>query len=163
MRNPDITGPLGRAWRVAPETQHERPDTTATLAQWLLTVPAAHPVWHSYALAVVHLRDIPGVKPAVKQTPDATHEVILFALNPEKDLPDPDDGRFRPALLTPANLVEQVQALTDEQAVAIAEGLARAFVLGHASPDTDFRAHTQALIRNTVEHVVLGGHPQGNA
>lgn len=164
MREPNFKGPCGSAWRVAMPTNHERPDTTATLGMWLLTVPGAHPAWHSYALAVIHLRDIAGVRPAVKRIPDATHEVLLFALDPGVSLPDPDDGaHFRPAFLSPANLVEQMQALTDEQAVAIVEGLARAFVDGHASPDTDFRSQTQALLRSTVEHVVLGGHPQGNA
>lgn len=164
MRAPDFKGPCGSAWRVALPTQHERPDTTATLAMWLLTIPAAHPAWHSYAMAVIHLRDIPGVRPAVKRIPDATHEVMLLALDPGKDLPDPDDGdNFRPALLLPPNLEEQMPALSDAQAVSLAESLARGFVDGMANPDTDARRHTQALIRRSVEHMVLGGHPDPGA
>jgi hypothetical protein len=85
---------------------------------------------------------------------------MLYALNPEVPLPDPDDGdNFHPAFLTPANLVEQIHGVTDEQSASITEKLGRAFVDGFASPDTDYRFHTQKLLRNTVEHFTVGHSP----
>lgn len=157
MRAPDFKGPCGSAWRVTLPATHERPDTTATLACWLLTIPGAHPAWSSYWLAAIHLRDIPGVAPAVKRYPEAQHELMLYALDPEKPLPDPDDAlRVRPAFLMPPNLVEQFHGVTDEQAATIVELLARGFVDGHANPDTDFRSHTQGVLRATVEHFAAG-------
>ena len=162
MREPDFKGVFGSLWRVAkPDAAKlEMPDWQATLGQWLLTVPGAHPVWHSYALGVIHLRDIPGVRPAHKQYPEAEHELLLLALDPEKPLPDPDDvANFKPAYLTPLNLVEQFHGVTDEQAVEIAEWLGRSFIDGLANPDTDYRTQTQLLLRKTVEHIALGGHP----
>jgi hypothetical protein len=158
VRAPDFEGPAGRAWRVALPAQHERADTTATLAQWLLTIPSAHPAWHSYALAVVHLREIPGVRPAVKRYPEAAYELLVLALDPDKPLPDPDVQPFRLPFLTPPNLVEQFHGVTDEQAVQVAELLARGFVDGHVNPDTDWRSHTQGVLRTTVEHFATGKH-----
>lgn len=152
MRPPDLQGPSGKGWSVPMPTHHDRPETAATLATWVLTIPEAHPAWHSYVLSLIHLRDIPGGRPAQKEFPEATHEVLLFALDPGEPLPDIDAGdRFRPAMLSPVNLIEQFTAESDAQAVSIAEGLARAFVLGHASPDTDYRAHTVALLHRSVE------------
>jgi hypothetical protein len=164
MREPDFKGAFGTLWRVAkPDpAKLERPDHEASLGVWLLTVPSAHPMWHSYALAVISLRDIPGVPPASKQYSEATHELLLMALDPGVSLPDPDDAlHFKLAYLTPPNLVEQFHGVTDEQAVQIGELLARSFIDGHANPDTDARSHTRRVLRNTVEHFALGGHPAG--
>lgn len=165
MREPDYKGPCGCAWRVALPTSHERPDTAATLAMWLLTIPGAHPMWSSYAMAVIHLRDIPGVAPALKHYREAQYELMLVALDPEKPLPDPGDpARFKPALLSPPNLAEQFHGVSDDQAVKVAELLARGFVDGHANPDTDWRAHTRVVLRATVEHFAAEhGVSGGNA
>jgi len=144
-------------WKVATPSKLRKLDHAATLGTWVLTVPGAHPFWHSYWLSAVHLRDIPGAPPAAKHYPEATHEIMLFALDPDKSLPDPDDGdNFHPAFLTPANLVEQIHGVTDEQATSITEKLGRSFVDGICSPDTDFRSHTQQILRNTVEHFITG-------
>jgi hypothetical protein len=163
MREPDREGSCGKAWLIRRPSAKElatSPNWAATVASWLLYVPGAHPMWHSYALAVVHLREVPGAPPPHKTYPDAEYELMIYALNP-KVQHDPDD--FKPAFLQPANLVEQFHGLTDSKAAKLAEQLAAAFVNGDASPDTDFRTHTRQVLRDTIEHLALGGHPQGNA
>lgn len=158
MKTPDFEGIHGRMWKVPMKTLLECGPNT-TLGCWILTVPGAHPLWHSYLLSIIHLRDVPGFPPAKKKYPEAEYEVILFALDPDEDLPDPDDVKnFHPVILTPPNLVEQIHGITDEQVVSIAEKLCRAFIDGIASPDTDFLSHTQNLLKNTVEHFTVGHH-----
>lgn len=160
MKQPDFEGPRGKMWKVLLPTTPQKPDYVATLGCWILSIPGAHPWWHGYMLSIISLADIPGVSPATKHYPEATHEIVVFALDPDVELPDPDNAKdFRPAFLTPANLVEQIHGVTDEQATGIAERLGRAFVDGIASPDTDYRSHTQQLLRNTVEHFTVG-HPK---
>jgi hypothetical protein len=63
------------------------PGCTETVAYWLLTAGIYHPLWHQYALAVVRLRDAPGYPPPVLRYPDATHELLVMALDPTS----PDD------------------------------------------------------------------------
>ena len=157
MRESDFTGPRGDMWKAKTPSVPSEPAHMATLGCWILTIPGAHPWWHDYLLSIVHLRDIPGVPPAIKHFPEATHEIMLYALDPDVDPPDPDDGdNFHPKFLTPANLVEQIHGVTDEQARSITEKLGRAFVDGIASPDTDYRSHTQKLLRNTIKHFTIG-------
>src|SRR5205085_2875503 len=60
------------------------PEQVATLAHWFVSAPAAHPVWPHYLLFCVHLRDVPGQsRPPFRRFPDASHELMLIALNPE--------------------------------------------------------------------------------
>jgi hypothetical protein len=160
MRDPDFSGPRGRMWRVAcptEETLKAHPSWNATIGCWLLDVPSAHPVWRSYVLGVVSLRDIPGVPSAAKHYPGAEYEILLHALDPGKPMPDVEDAeKFRPAFLAPANLVEQFHGVSSEDAKRIAELLGRSFIDGANSPDTDFRLATQCSLRLTIEHFALG-------
>lgn len=121
-----IDGSVGSALPIlAPKGSEGR---TATISTWLLHLPGQHPFWSRYLLSVVHLRDLPGFKPAFKRTPDAEHEITLFALDPAVT-PDPDN----PAtikVLTPVNYAEQFSGLTDEKAGLLCAQLALAFIAG---------------------------------
>lgn len=164
MREPDITGTNGRAWKAAassmsPELRAKWP---AGLDLWLMHVPGAHPFWGWYILSGVSLRDIEGCPPAKRQSPDMTHEVILFALDPDYH---PDDtwcsdgpGRWSRHFLTPANLVEQVTAFTDDHLIELLFLFSRACCHGQACPDTDFRSANQQLIHTTADHLRRGLH-----
>src|SRR5690242_4319793 len=87
MREPDLIGLAGRAWKgtIAPEVQAEWP---AALDIWLVLAPGAHPVWRWYIVTGCSLRDVPGVPPAKKRTEASTHELSIIALNPRYT---PDD------------------------------------------------------------------------
>ena len=137
-----IEGAIGRAWIMPIEPR--TPDQTATLATWIVHAPWAHPIWSQYAVTLIHLRDIQGVKPAHKYDPRATHEVQVWALDPEARLRPGDPPKPR-MLLTPQNFVGQWNAQDDECAKTHIENVVRAIVNGRLSPDTDFRAAWKRL------------------
>jgi hypothetical protein len=115
----------GRAWQCPLDPAPANPAWTATVVVWLLQIPRVHPAWDCFMLSVVHLREIPGTPPAVKQFPEATHELLLFALDPNVSPIDPTNcADFR--RLTPINYVGQVQLDTDDQAITLADRVARA-------------------------------------
>jgi hypothetical protein len=153
--NPDeLTGPYGTAHRV-PHANYR--DNLTTLDSWIITAPAWHPLWSQYTLAVVTLADIPGMAPAVKQHPKATHELIVAALSPEHgphDAATVTGGSLR--LLTPINIAEQVTT-TDDRARELAGLCVRAVVDGVLCPETAdaperIRAVWRQSIARTLDH-----------
>lgn len=155
------TGPLGTATKLD-GFKPIRPDQEATVAAWFLQIPGAHPLWSCYMLSVVHLREIAGVKPAVKRFNNATHELLVIALNPNLK-PRPDD-RNTWQHMTPINVVEQFEVGDDDAAAAIAEKFARACVDGHLHVEPQGIYGERVLwthaVERTAEHMRLGGHPQ---
>lgn len=139
-REPDIVGAHGKAWKVDVAAVARRnpggPGADLTPASWIVEVPWAHPMWHSYTLACVSMRDAPGVPPAVIHLPGATHEVLLYALNPEARRALNDVTPY----LTPGNFHGQWIAGTDEQAAAFIEETVKLVVDGRLNPDTDARS-----------------------
>jgi hypothetical protein len=134
-----------------------------TVCSWLLTAPAAHPLWTQYALSVVRLRDdAPGFPPPRRQFTGATHELFVVALNPEhgpftveKMLGYQDTGAM-PHLL-PVNVAHQVEA-TDDEARLLACYAATAVVHGLLCPETSdaperIRMNWTASMVKTLAHV----------
>lgn len=129
----------------------------AGLDSWILTGPRWHPIWYQYNLGVVSLADAPGLPPAKLQRPGVTHELTVFALNPEHG---PLDARHLPEeplpFLTPVNIVEQVTT-TDQRARELAFLCARAVVDGLLWPETGdapdrVRAAWRSSIHQTLDH-----------
>lgn len=139
---PDKVGPYGRAWRCdldAFRAAHPaRVDTT--LASWIVEARWAHPLWHSYNIFLTHLRPTPGLPDATLYRSDATHELVLFALDPQQ----PREQQLRssrPAWLTPANFAAQLAEPTDQAAIARVDASVDLVLSGELNPDTD--AHMQ--------------------
>lgn len=107
----------------------ERPnkDTVASFERWILHLPGQSAAWSDYALMSCSLADFPGVPPAKKRFPEATHEIHLFAIDPTYPQVDLDAGGV--ALLEPVNYVVQV-ATTNERFRELIEQLAVKFVNG---------------------------------
>jgi len=104
------------------------PAQAATLATWFLRCPGQSPAWDSYLLSIIHLRDLPGVPPAHVRVPGATHEVMLFALDPQ---PDPQPGKPNSwRFLHPQNVMEQVQLPDDQAAVELLAKCTEAVLAG---------------------------------
>lgn len=123
-----LSGPLGAGYECLLVDDPDIPDQQATVTSWFLDCPAQSPAWSHYLLSIIHLRPIPGVRPAVIREPHATHEVMVIALDPRGN-PHPEDTetwRF----LTPVNVCEQVQLPSDADAVELAADCARAVVNG---------------------------------
>lgn len=134
----DLTGNLGRAWKLDAAAigcrEAGQPPAELTVAGWIIYAPYAHPVWHSYLLSAVSLRDCPGARPAKIYLPGATHEVLLYALNPEhrtsiNDFPHP---------LIPTNFHGQWIAENDEAAARYIDETVRMVCEGQLNPDTDY-------------------------
>jgi hypothetical protein len=144
------------------------PEQVATLSHWFVSSPAAHPVWPHYLFLTVRLRDVEGQsRPPTKPFPDATHNIMLVALNPEigpwtaenvteKMLAPRDQSAF----LTPLNASEFVGNATDAQAIELTHLLARAMVDGIVpiEPGDWGRARWTQCIASTMEHIQTGGH-----
>ncbi|RPH72758.1 MAG: hypothetical protein EHM78_02310 [Myxococcaceae bacterium] len=130
----------GEAWLVPTDHVgywhiHGRP-FPASVALWLIECPWAHPIWHSYVLSLVHLRPAPDEQPIRFYIPGATHEFMIFALNPSKRRNEIFGGRVN--RLDPGNFGAQMVCASDEEAAARIRDTVREIIRGDLSPDTDF-------------------------
>jgi hypothetical protein len=163
---PMFRGPGGAAWRVelpAPGARQKR-DWDGTLGIFLVHAPKAHPLWDHYALTMIHLRDIEGVKPPMIRVPGATHEFMIASLNPEQPLPSTrwHEG-WHANWLTPIDVIEQFKASSDAVADRVLELAVEIIVDGRASPDQDWRPWWKQSIANTAAHYQAGTHDIGRS
>lgn len=131
---PDLTDIMGSAWRADVEKLSQG-RAHAGVASWLVSAPWAHPLWSGYAIECIHLRSVSGLGPPIIHLQGATHEMWIFAIDPDWVL---NPGR-RPALLQPVNFAAQFHAESDAAAAAGIEGAIREILQGTLSPDTDYR------------------------
>lgn len=148
---PDIQGPAGRAWRYDMDTIARKAGNRphASVESWLIEAKWAHPHWHSYALMLIHLRNVPGLGQPKLYVTGATHEVFLAALNPEKVR----DLKRNPDYMMPLNFAAQFIAQDDAAATARINDTVREVVNGELSPDTD---HMQSWIRRYGSAMIKG-------
>jgi hypothetical protein len=148
MTVPDKLGAAGRAWRIdlaALSTALAIPiENSSLVASWIIEAPWAHPLWHSYNLTLVHLRPMEGVGEPIVYRQGATHELLLFALDPEAPR-EPMLRSARPRWLYPANFAAQLVEASDAAASARVEATVDLVVAGELNPDTDFRRQWIAL------------------
>jgi len=137
---PDMVGNHGRAWKVdlreALRLAGMRPEEDAALEVWIVEAPWAHPVWHSYAITLMHLRPMPG-RETTFHLEGASHEMWVDALDPNVPR-DPTLKNAQCARLQPSNFAAQMIEETDDTARARIEGAVHAILDGYLSPDTDF-------------------------
>lgn len=146
-READFTGVAGRAWRRLPS------EKGMAIDHFLVHAPASHPIWPWYMVAIVHLRPVEGVPPAHKQFSDASHELMVIAIDPKCYPPDPDlSGDETYPFLQPLNSATQVGALQDGHAKELIELVVRGIVDGRLNPDTDGRMQFEESIRKTAQH-----------
>ncbi|MGW1039347.1 hypothetical protein [Streptomyces sp. NPDC002547] len=151
----ELSGPYGTAHRIPPANYTAN---LAALDGWIITAPSWHPVWSQYLLDVISLDDTPGLPPARKYFPGATHELMVVVLNPDHG---PYDARTFGApdglsFLAPVNIGEQFTG-TDEQARRLSFLSAQAVVAGLLCPETGdapdrVRASWRASIHQTLTH-----------
>lgn len=155
MKTPDIEGKFGRAWIAGGK---RTVDHSASLGSWLLNIPGAHLLWEYWIVGVVHLRAIPGGRPAKKHYPEAEYEFIIASINPEAcPKPDPESTIGYPCL-TPVDVVYQFHGVNDRDALRIGELAIKAMVDGRISPDQDFRSAWDRVLDATVAHFRSGKH-----
>lgn len=124
-----LVGPSGRAQNILVEPKDIKyPDHNATLATWFITAPGQSLFWPNFLLAIYHLRDMEGVRPAVKTYEGVTHELVLAALNPDKN-PQPLNIETWQHL-RPINFLIQLELPSDEKAKELLALAAHAIVDG---------------------------------
>lgn len=122
-------------------------ETAAMAALWIVTAPWAHPLWSQYAFSLVDLTTpVPG-QPPVIHLPGATHEFLLFAINPDMPV-DKWSDRQPGWLLSPINCGYQFIAESHEAALARIQGYVDLVLAGKLSPDTDFRSMWNSLFED---------------
>lgn len=134
-------GEHGQAWRCDLENmckvQQVDPEAFGTVAGWIVEAPWAHPLWHSYGVVLLHLRPLPkGAEPII-HLPGATHELIVFALDPDAKREELISEAFGNSFLHPANFAAQFIEMTDDGAIAQVEDSIRRICAGSLNPDTD--------------------------
>lgn len=84
---PAVVGPHGKAWTVDLEKalalHHVKPEDDACLVHWIVEAAWAHPLWHSYSIVLIHLRPLPDGRPTKFYLEGATHEIWVYAINPD--------------------------------------------------------------------------------
>lgn len=140
-------------WSAKLRAEGYEPAHDAGLASWIIQAPWAHPTWHSYWLHVVHLRPIDRGSGPIETKfylAGATHELWLYALNPDVPLAE-IVGEAKPfeCTLTPKNYADQLILENDEAAIALAAATAKDVLEARLNPDTD--AQGQWIAR-------FGGH-----
>lgn len=119
------------------EVNREQPHAHAALRSVLLRRPDAHPLWHTYLLSLVHLRQVTGwLKPQLA-FPDSTHEIAILALDARYEA-DPNAPETIHVLMPP-NLAYQLRGKSDAVALSMFGGFVQALSSGELSPDTDHR------------------------
>lgn len=99
---------------------------------WIIRAEWAHPLWHSYGVLLYDLTT-PGHSDPAVYLEGATHELMIFALDP--DHPAEPPLKF----LKPANHGYQFAAATNEAAAERVVALLDEIDGGKLSPDTDYR------------------------
>jgi len=161
-RDPDLKGPPGRyAYRLNWEAE-KKPH--AGLAGFVVFATGYHPFWSEWLVMSCHLRDEPGVPPAKKQFPEATHELQIVALDPESVVYPDSAKKSKVKHLTPVDQIVQVVA-TDQEMIRIVELAATAIVSCNCSPDQDYRSWWKPAVENGLKHMrgkPCGGPPLSN-
>lgn len=137
---PTLLGRLGAAWLIDMEAVGQRrgikddPRAAVTLPSWIVRAAYAHPLWSHYAVYCIALRDAPGVPKAVVNLEGATHEVMVFALDPDHK-PAVDD---LPHTLHPVNFTGQFAEASDLAAAARVQQAVQDVIDGVLNPDSDY-------------------------
>lgn len=146
-------GYVGRYWRcnlteirkqlLLPVTED------ATVGVWIVEAPWAHPIWHSYAAVLVHLRPLSDKRPTVFYLEGASHEFWLFALSPEVRREPAIRGRENPVArtLSPKQFAAQFIEPSDEAATARVEAALKEVCSGHLSPDSGHHHQLEWAVR----------------
>jgi hypothetical protein len=128
------------------------PRSLAWLHSWALSAPWAHPIWKYYYVTLIHLRPVKGLPNAVKHDVQATHEIMVYALDPAH----PVMQGVIPLALTPPNFCGQFEAESDAAAVEYVKLCLYEVCDGALSPDTDFRRDWVQRFPFIAEKLLVG-------
>ena len=145
------TAGIGFEWLLPPIGDRPNPDTAACIGRWNLTLPGQHPLWNCYTLCLCHLRNLPGISLAKMESPDKTHEMVVFAVDPPFLESDFQAGARE--LLDPLNHVVQFTASNDEKAREVAAAMAQRLVNGQESAEPSGISGARERFRDSVNRL----------
>ena len=120
--------------------RRERDGATPFGAVWIVHAPWAHPAWQDYAVSLADLKPA-GPSPAIKFRDDFTHEVLVYAIDPKREI---RTGANREDWSVPtfrdANHGYQFAAANDDEAYDRIASVVQAIEDGRVSPDTDYKS-----------------------
>lgn len=155
-------GPAGRVQSCAiPDT----PEAAETLCHWLIDAPGQSPAWSQYVMFCVRLRDDqPGFAPVKRHYEGTTHELDVWAINPDHhltvDLIEQSFASGEPlvsrALLKPVNVCVQFIA-TDDEMLQLVDYAARAVADGILAAEPPFSGNPRGVwltpLTKTLAHI----------
>ena len=154
---PDLQGQgergRGQAWRIDLDAARRATQIKdGSVSAWIVHAPGAHLCWDHYIFSIIHLREVEGMPAPTLRYPDATHEMLIMALDPGFSLPDPRQF-IKCAYLQPADFIEQCRLPDDAAADELLETLVILAVDGLISPDTDYRQVWTAALWQTAKRL----------
>lgn len=150
MPQQTFQGAAGKGFEclLPPVADRPNPDTAACIGRWNLTLPGQHPLWDRYTLAICHLRNLPEISAAKMESPDKTHEICVFAVDPQ--FPETDFQAGATGWLEPVNHVVQFTAPSDEKAHAVAAAMVKRLVDGLELAEPSGVSGARSLFRESV-------------
>lgn len=118
----------------------------ASVGCWFVYAPWMHLAWAWHYVGLIHLRTIPGAPVPRLDFPQATHEFVVYALDPNHDV---IAEALRP--LSPVSIVQQFDAASDSHARLIVEDALELVAQGRCSVDSDFRPTWRHLLRECAD------------
>lgn len=164
-----VSGIYGRADFCPPPSAEQLATASAaaraanehTVATYLLNAPMYHPAWGQYVMSIIDLKPDPRFADATLYLPEATHELVLFAIDPEHSLDVDAVTRYCVTgdlpILRPVNIGQQFTA-TDEEMHQVGWFACRGVVTGRLFPETGdaptaIRAMWQAACNHVLDHL----------
>lgn len=129
-----------------PFSDADGPARQTSLGCWFVYAPWMHMAWAWHYCGLVHLRPVAGMPPPHLSHPGATHEFLVFALDPTADV---IAEALRP--LSPVSIVQQFDAASDAHARLIIEDALELVARGKCSVDSDFRPVWRHLLTSCEE------------
>ena len=140
-----------------------RSKTHPYCATWIVNAPWAHPDWNAWAILLIDLTSrIEGLPPATLHAAGVTHEVQVYALRPDRPVPDISTVAGRKAagqlLMQPMEHGYQFRAAHDAAAEARIRAVVADIERRRLYPDTDFRASWDRAFPDAIS-LRLGPRP----
>lgn len=153
MREPDLVGPAGKAWRIPSKTP-------AQVVNYIVHAPGQYPLWEWWLMTAVSLKPFPKLPAPVKRFPTAEYEVLFVTLeasDPTDGIDPDDEGSLH--FLMPIDVVQQYGGLDDQMMKDLVNLAVQSVIQGKMpAPDSDKPKMWLATLDNTVEHLLSGRH-----
>lgn len=142
---PTIENGKSRAWQVdIGRLRHPVLQRHPCIALWLIEAPWAHALWHSYILSLAKLTVIDERGTPAADINAASHEIVLFALDPHYRRQTLLDA-IEVHELAPPCFVGQFHEVATGEAVQRVRLVVQSICAGLLSPDTAARVQWTAL------------------